>query len=214
MQPRERYIFRPGPFSGKQTGFLWNKRVKKSEEAKIISGLAGVGNLIRNIGAKTDFLTSEQIKSLKWLYKEFSVYQILAKEVVSIHSSEMWNVARVLMAQETVPLARRVTETLKLLSVEYSNAMKKEAKNTRTMSKRVLSFLAVLIGMMTVSAVIMARHSSLTITRPLVLFSSAALEFYHGHLTEDIKVTGDDDLEYLANSFNTMRSSLMEKEKK
>jgi two-component system sensor kinase len=179
-------------------------------ERDILAGLSNARSIIASMPGADD--KSELAETLEWIKAEFATYDHLMMRAFSERKADKWNIARWGMQEEVIPITKRVTQGLRLLSAKYSGEMKKEAESAASLSRFVTALIFAMIVVMIVSAVVMSRHNAAKITKPVAALSSAAEEMAAGMAVGDIPVTDNDEIGRLTGVFNKMRASLEEKE--
>ncbi|MBF0634970.1 MAG: HAMP domain-containing protein [Nitrospinae bacterium] len=176
----------------------------------VLTGLSNARAAMLSIASKGE--GSEFSSTLEWIKAEFPAYDHLIMKAMSERKAENWNIARWTMSQEVIPLTKRVTQALQLLSVKYSAEMEKEAKSAASLSRFVTALISAMIVVMIALATVMSRRHAARITQPVAALSGAAEDMAAGRATADMPVTSDDEIGMLTGVFNRMRSSLEDKE--
>jgi two-component system sensor kinase len=179
-------------------------------ERDILAALSNARSIIASMSDVND--KSELAETLEWIKAEFPAYDHLIMRAFSERKADNWNIADWTMEKEALPVTKRVTQALRLLSAKYSGEMKKEAESAASLSRFVTALICVLIVVMIALATVMSRRNANRITQPVAALSRAAALMAEGRITGDIPVTDDDEIGRLTGVFNKMRASLEEKE--
>lgn len=159
---------------------------------------------------QTANLSSDQLELLKLISTELAAYEMFGNQIIEIRKSDHWNVARHLMATEAVPRSRMAGDILKSLTQNQTKRMQKQVDYISTISDIGLLLQLGLIATMTLAAWFVSKRGAERITRPLSALALATRKLASGQLTENIPVTGTDELARLTASFNAMRASLQQ----
>ena len=179
-------------------------------ERDVVKGLFNARAIISTMPPIKD--KTEFAQTLEWIRAEFPAYEHLIIRTLSERKADNWNIAYWTMKSEVIPVTKRVTQGLRLLSAKYSGEMKKEAESAASLSRFVTVLIFAMIVVMIALATVMSRRNAAKITKPVAALSSAAEEMAAGRVTGDIPVTDDNEIGRLTAVFNRMRASLTEKE--
>ncbi len=163
---------------------------------------------IDNLASKPLSHSSEQQQLFILFNREAQAFERLSDKAISERKSDNWNVARYLMATETVPIAKQVIENVTALSSVSRTLMHEESLDASRVAKIVVSVMIMLIGIMILVAYNISRRRTKALTRPIETLSKAVQDFATGQLDQDIPVMSNDELGELTRSFNSMRVSL------
>ncbi len=192
------------------TDFIVDASQENEREFHRLMGL--VRARLRDVGALSHLLTSDQLDLLAWLYEEFLAYRALAQNVINMRKRDSWNVAQHLMMAQTVPLSQQVNTLLTALSTKQNAQMAAEARLVSKITNGALWLALALIVVMGVVAGYVSKRSAARITQPIAELSHATHELAEGRLTDNIPVTSKDEVGQLTQSFNTMREALRRSE--
>lgn len=179
-------------------------------ERDILAALSHARSIIASMPVVNDGRALAE--TLAQIKAEFASYDHLMMRAFSERKADNWNIADWMMEKEALPITKRVTQGLRLLSAKYSMEMEKEAEAAASLSRFVTMLISAMILLMIALATIMSRHNAAKIIKPVAALSSAAQEMAKGRITGDIPVTDDDEIGRLTGVFNKMRTSLEEKE--
>ena len=175
--------------------------------------LAGLSHARSIIVAMPDINDKSGLsETLERIKAEFPTYDRLMMRALSERKAENWNIADWTMEKEALPMTKRVTQALHLLSVKYSAEMEKEAESAASLSRFVTALISAMIVVMIALATVMSRRHAARITQPVTALSGAAEDMAAGRAATDMPVTSGDEIGMLTGAFNRMRSSLEEKE--
>ncbi len=163
---------------------------------------------IDNLASKPLSHSSEHQKLFILFNREAQAFERLSDKAISERKSDNWNVARYLMATETVPIAKQVIENVTALSTVSRTLMHEESLDASRVSKIVVSVMIMLIAIMMLVAYNISRRRTKALTKPIETLSKAVHDFANGQLDQDIPVMSNDELGELTRSFNSMRVSL------
>jgi len=157
-------------------------------------------------------LSQEQNILLTMADREFSAYERLAEEALTIRQSPNWNVANHRLATTALPQAIEATRILKEMSASQNELMQQDAAAVAWLGNVAIAVSIALILIMAVTAWFVANNSARRISDPIEKLSKATTRLAEGSLTADIPVAEDDEIGELTASFNSMRRSLQEGE--
>ena len=179
-----------------------------ADEATIQVNLQTAAREMRRIEGHLDALQPEQRDLVGWLTIELLAYEARANEIITLRSSQDWNLARHLFATHANPLGIAAAALLTDLSTVQHELMEAEAADVVRISNAAVIVLCGLILLMALSAFLISRSRARQITAPLSALSEATQAFASGELSADLPVLHDDEIGRLTSSFNVMRASL------
>jgi signal transduction histidine kinase/HAMP domain-containing protein len=155
-------------------------------------------------------LDPEQRQLLTDFHRDWRLFLESAHELIERRQAADWNMALHRMATETDPLATRVIALTTAIATDARTLLKQEADAARNASIATVWILVLLILAMLVVAYGMSSARARTLARPITALAEATRRLAAGRLSEDIPVSGNDELAELTRSFNTMRASLQQ----
>ncbi|NVC94827.1 methyl-accepting chemotaxis protein [Vibrio natriegens] len=164
---------------------------------------------VAEIDDKLDML-SDNDKSLWALFKEMqALYFPLAKQVISMRRSLEWNEANLMMANELLPAANALDESLEsIVSVQQRRASQSGDGISQSI-QNVLTSVLIAAVFVIVAAVVISKYMGNTIGRRVKHLSQRAQTIASGDISQPpLNVVGNDELAVLTESINRMNESL------
>jgi len=153
-----------------------------------------------------------QVEHVQALEDEFGWYSRQARAAIELRLADDWNVARNLMARETVPLTVELTARLDALADQQGALMQRDSEFVSLAGNVTVGLSVILIALMAITAYMLTSRRAEQITQPVQRLSQAAVALAKGQLDENVPVTTDDELGRLTVVFNHMRASLQRSE--
>jgi methyl-accepting chemotaxis protein len=166
---------------------------------------------LQGIAALSQVLTDRQAQLLSRLQDNFPTYEAETRDLILSNNRDVERSARDLMAEEVVPLARRVTRFLHGVSVGDVAMMQVDAALVTAIANVASVLLVVLIVGLVFAAGSVSRRGAEQITQPLQVLARATQQLAAGEAGEEIPVKGNDEIAELTRTFNSMRRSLNER---
>lgn len=164
---------------------------------------------VSEIDDKLDLL-SDNDESLWALFKEMqALYFPLAEQVISLRRSPEWNEANLLMANELLPAANALDESLEsIVSVQQLRASQ-SGDGINQSIQNVLTSVLIAAVFVIVAAVVISKYMGNTIGRRVKNLSQRAQTIASGDISQPpLNVVGNDELAVLTESINRMNESL------
>ncbi|UYI49320.1 methyl-accepting chemotaxis protein [Vibrio natriegens] len=164
---------------------------------------------VSEIDDKLDLL-SDNDESLWALFKEMqALYFPLAEQVISLRRSPEWNEANLLMANELLPAANALDESLEsIVSVQQLRASQ-SGDGINQSIQNVLTSVLIAAVFVIVAAVVISKYMGNRIGRRVKNLSQRAQTIASGDISQPpLNVVGNDELAVLTESINRMNESL------
>ncbi len=174
--------------------------------------LVAAGQSLRELRARQLSLVPHQVEHVQALEDEFGWYSRQARAAIELRLADDWNVARNLMARETVPLTVELTARLDALADQQGALMQRDSEFVSLAGNVTVGLSVILIALMAITAYMLTSRRAEQITQPVQRLSQAAVALAKGQLDENVPVTTDDELGRLTVVFNHMRASLQRSE--
>ena len=174
--------------------------------------LVAAGQSLRELRARQLSLAPHQVEHVHALEDEFGWYSRQARAAIELRLADDWNVARNLMARETVPLTVELTARLDALADQQGALMQRDSEFVSLAGNVTVGLSVILIALMAITAYMLTSRRAEQITQPVQRLSQAAVALAKGQLDENVPVTTDDELGRLTVVFNHMRASLQRSE--
>ncbi len=165
-----------------------------------------------DLASRAALMTREQGELLGLVVEELPVYEMLARDMIALRSSDEWNVAHSRLRNEAVPYSREATRLLEEMLRDQEALMAADAKLVTRISSVAILIAALLMIVMFIATMAVSRRGADQLAGPIAVLSNATEELAAGRMQNDIPVTGDDEVADLARSFNTMRKTLQQSE--
>lgn len=172
---------------------------------------------LRAIGMsqKRTIETNDNVATLIASFENYrKALELLSHEIINIRKSKQWNMARHLMATETVPLARKSMKIMDRITTELNTKMINQANLITERGKIAVFSVSILLFAMIIAAFIFSQKRAQALSAPVLALATAAGKIANGSQREDLPSHGDDELGDLTRSFNTMRNELDISQKK
>lgn len=163
---------------------------------------------LKHITVRQALMTEEQQEIAAWLSRTIPMFQLHAKKVFSLRTSDRWNLAQHELANVAVPEAERAIRLLNSVVRSQTRLMEKDSEAAAELTRWTTIVCGVAVGMNLLVSLIISTIRANRITRPVRDLSRATLQFAEGTLTEDVPVTSNDELGKLTTIFNGMRQKL------
>ncbi len=143
-----------------------------------------------------------------WISSEIRVMESFASEAIGRRKQPDWNQARHILRNDAMPTADLVNELLAGISRDQGRLLSESAARVGVIGNVAIGVVFALLGIMALAAWTISRTRARRITGPLASLSRAARDLAEERETDDLPVTGDDEVAYLTHSFNRLRESL------
>ena len=177
-------------------------------ERPVIAALDSSKARFEELNTFRDALTAEQQELLSFLAREFKGIDMLARQAIDIHKSEPRTVAQHLLVTEAVPAAEGSIALLGEMSENEARHMRDDGRLLATLSTIAMVVATALVIVIALVARLLAGHNSRKILQPIAALSEATKALAVGETSDDIPVSGDDELADLTRSFNAMSASV------
>ena len=181
---------------------------------ELTASLDHVSRSIEQIDQQAGLLKTSQSRQFQLLRREIRAFKRYAGLVVDAGKQPDWNVARHILRTSNRSLEQSIANRLSTIYRLQSELMASDADRVAFHGLLAIGISIVLGMAMALTAIVIAKRNSASITQPLVALSHAAESFAGGHLADDVAVTSADEVGDLARSFNTMRASLEQSQKR
>ncbi len=163
---------------------------------------------VAEIDAKLDML-SDNDQSLWSLFKEMQqMYFPLADQVITLRSDE-WNKANLLMANELLPAANALNQSLETIVLAQQAKADQSGVGISQSIKNVLTSMLVAALLVVIAAIAISKYMGNTIGRRVQRLSERAKIIASGDVSQPpLNVVGKDELADLTSSINRMNESL------
>ncbi|MBR9789195.1 MAG: methyl-accepting chemotaxis protein [Vibrionaceae bacterium] len=164
---------------------------------------------VAEIDDKLDML-SDNDKSLWSLFKEMqALYFPLAEQVISLRRSPEWNEANLLMANDLLPAANALDESLESIVSAQQRRARQSGDGISHSIQNVLTSVMIAAVFVIVAAVVISKYMGNTIGRRVKHLSQRAQTIASGDISQPpLNVVGNDELAVLTESINRMNESL------
>ncbi|EMI4513591.1 methyl-accepting chemotaxis protein [Vibrio parahaemolyticus] len=169
---------------------------------------------VAEIDAKLDML-SDNDQSLWSLFKEMQqLYFPLADQVITLRQSDEWNKANLLMANELLPAANALNQSLETIVLAQQAKADQSGVGISQSIKNVLTSMlvaALLVAalLVVIAAIAISKYMGNTIGRRVQRLSERAKIIASGDVSQPpLNVVGKDELADLTSSINRMNESL------
>ncbi|EHR0573567.1 methyl-accepting chemotaxis protein [Vibrio parahaemolyticus] len=164
---------------------------------------------VAEIDAKLDML-SDNDQSLWSLFKEMQqMYFPLADQVITLRQSDEWNKANLLMANELLPAANALNQSLETIVLAQQAKADQSGVGISQSIKNVLMSILVAALLVVIAAIAISKYMGNTIGRRVQRLSERAKIIASGDVSQPpLKVVGKDELADLTSSINRMNESL------
>ncbi|WP_322804805.1 methyl-accepting chemotaxis protein [Vibrio alfacsensis] len=164
---------------------------------------------VAEIDSKLDRL-SDNDKSLWSLFKEMQqLYFPLAEQVIALRQSPEWNTSNVLMANELLPAASLLEQSLETIVVTQQHRADLSGQGINQSIKNVLTTMLIAAGLVLLSAIVISKYMGNTIGRRVKNLSERASTIASGDVSQSpLAIVGTDELADLTDSINRMNESL------
>ncbi|EJG1873571.1 methyl-accepting chemotaxis protein [Vibrio parahaemolyticus] len=164
---------------------------------------------VAEIDAKLDML-SDNDQSLWSLFKEMQqLYFPLADQVITLRQSDEWNKANLLMANELLPAANALNQSLETIVLAQQAKADQSGVGISQSIKNVLTSMLVAALLVVIAAIAISKYMGNTIGRRVQRLSERAKIIASGDVSQPpLNVVGKDELADLTSSINRMNESL------
>ncbi|HDM8206182.1 TPA: methyl-accepting chemotaxis protein [Vibrio campbellii] len=164
---------------------------------------------VAEIDSKLDRLTDND-QSLWSLFKEMQqLYFPLAEQVIALRHSPEWNESNLLMANELLPAADALDQSLETLVLAQQSRADQSGQGINQSIKNVLTTMLIAAALVLFSAVAISKYMGNTIGRRVKNLSERAKTIASGDVSQPpLTVVGKDELADLTDSINRMNQSL------
>ncbi|HHF3061509.1 TPA: methyl-accepting chemotaxis protein [Vibrio diabolicus] len=164
---------------------------------------------VAEIDSKLDRLT-ENDQSLWSLFKEMQqLYFPLAEQVIALRQSSEWNESNLLMANELLPAADALDQSLETIVLAQQSRADKSGQGINQSIKNVLTTMLIAAALVLFAAVAISKYMGNTIGRRVKNLSERAKTIASGDVSQPpLTVVGKDELADLTDSINRMNQSL------
>ncbi|MCR9713479.1 methyl-accepting chemotaxis protein [Vibrio parahaemolyticus] len=164
---------------------------------------------VAEIDAKLDML-SDNDQSLWSLFKEMQqMYFPLADQVITLRQSDEWNKANLLMANELLPAANALNQSLETIVLAQQAKADQSGVGISQSIKNVLTSKLVAALLVVIAAIAISKYMGNTIGRRVQRLSERAKIIASGDVSQPpLNVVGKDELADLTSSINRMNESL------
>ncbi|BBM66975.1 methyl-accepting chemotaxis protein [Vibrio alfacsensis] len=164
---------------------------------------------VAEIDSKLDRL-SDNDKSLWSLFKEMQqLYFPLAEQVIALRQSPEWNTSNVLMANELLPAASLLEQSLETIVATQQHRADLSGQGINQSIKNVLTTMLIAAGLVLISAIVISKYMGNTIGRRVKNLSERASTIASGDVSQSpLAIVGTDELADLTDSINRMNESL------
>ncbi|MCR9601238.1 methyl-accepting chemotaxis protein [Vibrio alginolyticus] len=161
------------------------------------------------IDSKLDRLTDND-QSLWSLFKEMQqLYFPLAEQVIALRQSPEWNESNLLMANELLPAADALDQSLETIVLAQQSRADQSGKGINQSIKNVLTTMLIAAALVLFAAVAISKYMGNTIGRRVKNLSERAKTIASGDVSQPpLTVVGKDELADLTDSINRMNQSL------
>ncbi|HHX8273815.1 TPA: HAMP domain-containing methyl-accepting chemotaxis protein [Vibrio diabolicus] len=164
---------------------------------------------VAEIDSKLDRLTDND-QSLWSLFKEMQqLYFPLAEQVIALRQSPEWNESNLLMANELLPAADALDQSLETIVLAQQSRADKSGQGINQSIKNVLTTMLIAAALVLFAAVAISKYMGNTIGRRVKNLSERAKTIASGDVSQPpLTVVGKDELADLTDSINRMNQSL------
>ncbi|ELA8376191.1 methyl-accepting chemotaxis protein [Vibrio alginolyticus] len=164
---------------------------------------------VAEIDSKLDRLTDND-QSLWSLFKEMQqLYFPLAEQVIALRQSTEWNESNLLMANELLPAADALDQSLETIVLAQQSRADQSGKGINQSIKNVLTTMLIAAVLVLFAAVAISKYMGNTIGRRVKNLSERAKTIASGDVSQPpLTVVGKDELADLTDSINRMNQSL------
>ncbi|KIF50636.1 HAMP domain-containing methyl-accepting chemotaxis protein [Vibrio owensii] len=164
---------------------------------------------VAEIDSKLDRLTDND-QSLWSLFKEMQqLYFPLAEQVIALRQSPEWNESNLLMANELLPAADALDQSLETIVLAQQSRADQSGKGINQSIKNVLTTMLIASALVLFAAVAISKYMGNTIGRRVKNLSERAKTIASGDVSQPpLTVVGKDELADLTDSINRMNQSL------
>ncbi|WP_045404578.1 HAMP domain-containing methyl-accepting chemotaxis protein [Vibrio jasicida] len=164
---------------------------------------------VAEIDSKLDRLTDND-QSLWSLFKEMQqLYFPLAEQVIALRQSPEWNESNLLMANELLPAADALDQSLETIVLAQQSRADQSGKGINQSIKNVLTTMLIAAALVLFAAVAISKYMGNTIGRRVKNLSERAKTIASGDVSQPpLTVAGKDELADLTDSINRMNQSL------
>ncbi|EKL9828338.1 methyl-accepting chemotaxis protein [Vibrio alginolyticus] len=164
---------------------------------------------VAEIDSKLDRLTDND-QSLWSLFKEMQqLYFPLAEQVIALRQSPEWNESNLLMANELLPAADALDQSLETIVLAQQSRADQSGKGINQSIKNVLTTMLIAAALVLIAAVAISKYMGNTIGRRVKNLSERAKTIASGDVSQPpLTVVGKDELADLTDSINRMNQSL------
>ncbi|UQA53670.1 MULTISPECIES: methyl-accepting chemotaxis protein [Vibrio] len=164
---------------------------------------------VAEIDSKLDRLTDND-QSLWSLFKEMQqLYFPLAEQVIALRQSPEWNESNLLMANELLPAADALDQSLETIVLAQQSRADQSGKGINQSIKNVLTTMLIAAALVLFAAVAISKYMGNTIGRRVKNLSERAKTIASGDVSQPpLTVVGKDELADLTDSINRMNQSL------
>ncbi|WP_447401104.1 HAMP domain-containing methyl-accepting chemotaxis protein [Vibrio harveyi] len=164
---------------------------------------------VAEIDSKLDRLTDND-QSLWSLFKEMQqLYFPLAEQVIALRQSPEWNESNLLMANELLPAADALDQSLETLVLAQQSRADQSGQGINQSIKNVLTTMLLAVALVLFAAVAISKYMGNTIGRRVKNLSERAKTIASGDVSQPpLTVVGKDELADLTDSINRMNQSL------
>ncbi|USD52143.1 methyl-accepting chemotaxis protein [Vibrio sp. SCSIO 43153] len=164
---------------------------------------------VAEIDSKLDRLTDND-QSLWSLFKEMQqLYFPLAEQVIALRQSAEWNESNLLMANELLPAADALDQSLETIVLAQQNRADQSGQGINQSIKNVLTTMLIAAALVLFAAIAISKYMGSTIGRRVKNLSERAKTIASGDVSQPpLVVVGKDELADLTDSINRMNESL------
>ncbi|NOH68313.1 methyl-accepting chemotaxis protein [Vibrio rotiferianus] len=164
---------------------------------------------VAEIDSKLDRLTDND-QSLWSLFKEMQqLYFPLAEQVIALRQSPEWNESNLLMANELLPAADALDQSLETIVLAQQNRADQSGQGINQSIKNVLTTMLIAAALVLFAAIAISKYMGSTIGRRVKNLSERAKTIASGDVSQPpLVVVGKDELADLTDSINRMNESL------
>ena len=164
---------------------------------------------VAEIDSKLDRLTDND-QSLWSLFKEMQqLYFPLAEQVIALRQSPEWNESNLLMANELLPAANALDQSLETIVLAQQRRADKSGQGINQSIKNVLTTMLIAAALVLFAAIAISKYMGNTIGRRVKNLSERAKTIASGDVSQPpLTVVGKDELADLTDSINRMNQSL------
>lgn len=164
---------------------------------------------VAEIDSKLDRLTDND-QSLWSLFKEMQqLYFPLAEQVIALRQSPEWNESNLLMANELLPAADALDQSLETIVLAQQSRADQSGKGINQSIKNVLTTMLIAAALVLFAAVAISKYMGNTIGRRVKNLSERAKTIASGDVSQPpLTIVGKDELADLTDSINRMNQSL------